>query len=483
MMLDGYSGMMPGPSTGDSPASYDSTMQLGESLLGGSTTIPASQTFDQTVTQLTNSSDEYYAEPDYGAALESSPLGESSGLFGEYLSSDDTYSEVAQQTQADAADEEATASNSTELPAPNSTNTTGDIAEVPTDDPVDPRLQWTAFSFTDEISFGEQNLPAELLLDDLFSLSPVDSQTFLTTTAWNAAPISDDQDTDILTTSQLTNATSEVVLSQQWTSASDWSVTQSITRSFESEETGDHKDASAEGDSDHTDQIVRSGSTTLTISVINGTHSIVTYTVSDSFSYSNSLNWDRGTEGEDTETADGLPTAFDTETTSTEDDAAAVDTGTFSGGFQATATMSITLETILVTLPDGRSARQYIMAYSSSSTFSSSLSASSQFSKQTGTLKEFTDPATDTLLLEASESSEEEEEEEEDLLVEPGGNGSSVNFGGTFNFADAFSKNFSLNLQATVPVDESIDDAVVTGTGAFGVTDGYTLGGGSDLNV
>lgn len=57
-----------------------------------------------------------------------------------------------------------------------------------------------------------------------------------------------------------------------------------------------------------------------------------------------------------------------------------------------------------------------------------------------------------------------------------GGSGSSIDFGGTTNYSDNFSKNFGLNLSAIVADGEFLDDAEVTGRGWLGVSNGYGIG-------
>ncbi len=441
---------------------YESTQQFADQIIDDEY-MSSEDEFYETVEDYSYDYDDYYSEPDYDAALEDSPVSGIDDLFEDELDDGEDYDDLAEETYAEAATEENAANG----------ETNGE-AETDPEQEIDPRLQWQAFGFQEEIAFPEATLPVEDYLDDLFAFTPTGTDSFSNTVVLEATPLIDFTDSvgeDPFTAEKETNATTTVTLSQDWTSADEWVVTQSITRYFDSTEEGEHE-------SGKEDLIERTGFTTLTISVINGTQTIVTYTISDSFSYSNELVWDESKEPEEGETTPNSPSG--SPLNEEEEEIKSNSSGNFSGGFESSTSMTITVSESLITLPDGRTARQYSVGYGTASSFSSHLLAAETYLASEGNLLEFA-----VYEVEMEEPTGEEPQLPTGLNVEIayGGNGSAVDFSGDFQSNFSFATGFGLELQATVADGDSLDDAIVTGVGSYNLSTNISDAGNSNLGV
>ena len=144
--------------------------------------------------------------------------------------------------------------------------------------PVDPRFAWEPLSFRASEGSLADALTLQPQLDDLHSVLPSGTATFTTVTTVNAAPIVEDTDPELGEGEKTTNSSEEVTLSQTFNSPTDWVVTESVTRKFSTAENSTDADGANQ-------DFGRSGEETFTVTVINGTTTIRSYSITDTFSY------------------------------------------------------------------------------------------------------------------------------------------------------------------------------------------------------
>ena len=477
----------------------------------------------------------FYAEPDYAAAVETSPVASLIAPFQDEMqyaaNQNQNYTQQSQQ-QLSAGEQQAqtvtqqnvppealaaTAGNDTGslFSGANSTNyadmmlqssgSSGDpqpgtTPEDDAEDPLDPRMQWTPLQFPGDVQFAGMVLPAESSLGDLSQVSPENSSSFtnsstseLPTQTWTTDPS--------LGTGQKTlDVSTTITLGQKWVSDEDWSVTQTRHNEFRSQEESDRDDGT-------TDTFDRIGSETLSITVINGTRRIVTWTKSDTFKFGAQQGEDAAKYKESTRrlmttksdsgsniVASALP-GDATESDEAESDEPQNDSG-LESGVRTHAEISISFEEEIITLPDGTLATVYSFGFGTGRSFRSKSEGGYGVKEKEGELKEFPSvleqegegsegevgtggtgqPAGSLMGPSADTTSETTTEDDPTDLppgavatkpVEHGGNGSSLDASGWFQFGAGASTGESIQLSAVVPVGGSIDDAQISGGTSF----------------
>ncbi|MEZ6123793.1 MAG: hypothetical protein R3C49_11530 [Planctomycetaceae bacterium] len=276
-------------------------------------------------------------------------------------------------------------------------------------EPPDPRFQFTAFQFPDELQFAPISLPGQDTSEDLMAVRPSGSDSYstqatsasqLSGTAWSLTTGSADGDDDpaspMLRTSagSVTDVTITTTDEQTWTSEDDWSVSQSVSRRFDRSE-----GFTAEGEDD--EDFGRHGSETYTVTVINGTTTVRSYSISDTFTYSTGAipgeadsddpfaipeSWltDASTSvnntDENTTTSEDDPVPPSSTTAPASSDAAATPSGSPSAAssdddgtgtyFVRSSSMDTTITDKRITLPDGTFATEHTVTVSWSASFS-----------------------------------------------------------------------------------------------------------------
>lgn len=374
-------------------------------------------------------------------------------------------------------------------------NSTGQNTDQNADDPTDPRLAWTPLQFPSEVLFAGMSLPAENALGDLSQVAPENNSSFSNTSTIAQPTQLSPTDPSLGTGEKTLDVSTTFTLEQQWGSDENWSVTQTRHNEFRSVE-------ESLRDDNTTDTFDRTGFETLSITVINGTRRIVTWTRSDTFEVG-------AQNGEDTEkyriaTLPPATTASNTGNNivaslmpndTAETDEPQNDSG-FESGVRSHAEISISFEEQVITLPDGTLATVYSFGFGTGRSFRSQAEGGYGVKEKEGELKEFPsvlDPENEgsegqtgtaatgsqngTLAGPAASpaSGSTHVDDPTELPpgavatkpVEHGGNGSSLDAGGWFRFGAGASTGESIQLSAVVPAGGSLDDAQIFGGTSF----------------
>ncbi len=338
-------------------------------------------------------------------------------------SSTDSEASVPSETQTQTSTD--TNLNSTSSNNPESETEEAPVAQTGStteEKPVDPRFAWEPLSFRASEGSLANALTLEPQLDDLHSVLPSGTATFTTVTTVSAAPIVEPSDPELGEGEKTTNSSEVVTLSQTFNSPTDWGVTESVTRTFSTAENSTDPDGANQ-------DFGRSGEETFTVTVINGTTTIRSYSITDTFSYesgdidgvapgSSPASWavptgweDKATtppeaeeeaesetseeesiedEPEDAEPVvlsefvpgDDMTDDDESETTSSSE--------SFGARYTATVTFTISVTETLITLPDGRSGRTITVGTGSSKSFLSLASGGYSSSSSEGKLANVT---------------------------------------------------------------------------------------------
>lgn len=378
--------------------------------------------------------------------------------------------------------------------------------------PADPRLEWEPFVLPDGIEFEDVSLPAQSSFDDLYQMTPSGTDSFDDVTVYESDPVVTQTPVDLGEGQKTETTKTTVTLSQQYVSADEWSVTQTLRNSYVSDE-----DSTDEDDVDT--GIERESWNELTVTVINGTHTVVSYSAGDSFSYSNSLEWDNSAS---TDTADSLPdsgtsassdggdgalssdpgsgsypgsdsdpgsSSDPTSSGSTEggdEDSLDEDTGEFNASMNSSSYMTIVFQDYLVTMPDGSQNRVISLNFGKGSNFDMNMSGGYEVGDAEGDLVDFgrvgeedgEDPSGDSP---ASGTSDTRSSAATDIIElqgtnattpdlpnapNAGGNGHDLGTSSSFSFDEGFGESVDVSIGAMFPVDGDLDD--VADDGFFG---------------
>jgi len=262
-------------------------------------------------------------------------------------------------------------------------------------------------------------------------------------------------------------------------------VTQTRRNEFTSEEESERADGTK-------DKFERTGIETLSITIINGTRRIVTWSKSDTFGFG-------AQEGQDpaqyqTSAVSGATPNSNNGDGTTNGASGNTDPGDDSGfesGIKTHAEVSISFEDQIITLPDGRQAHVYSLSFGTGRSFRSKVEGGYGIKQREGVLKSFGAESEGGAPSQGSQggttgtsgSGGSGSSTAPNLTnfspglianrqVEPGGNGSSVDASGGFSFGAGASVGSSIIVSAVVPFGESIDDVSVSGgTGFFAAAD------------
>ncbi len=355
---------------------------------------------------------------------------------------------------------------------------------------VDPRTEWTPLEFPSDVVFADVALPAESFLNDLGQVVPNGSGSFSNTTEV-AVPVQVFAiDVSLGVGERTLEIKSIVTVAQSWASSDEWTVTQSRRNEFRSEEESVREDGT-------TDTFTRTGFETLTVTIINGTRRIVTWSKSDTFGFG-------AKQGEDPAKYWGSavpsagPVSYTAVTASatpgsgnSSENEAPEDGFGFESGVTSHAEIGLSFEEQVVTLPDGSAATVYSFGFGTGRSFRSKAEGGYGASEKEAELKPFPSVLdsgdTGGSDGEAVDSQQQvrsfagvnpgaaETGDADDLPpgtvatkpVEPGGNGSSLLASGGFRFGAGASTGESIVLSAVVPAGESIDNAAVSGGTSF----------------
>ena len=328
---------------------------------------------------------------------------------------------------------------------------------------------------------------------DLFSIVPSGTSTFSNVTVTTEAPVVEPTDPKLGTGTKTTNGSEEVTLEQTFTSPTNWVVTQSVTKKHSTVEKSVDKEGANQ-------DFTREGEETFTVTVINGTTTITTYSITDTFSYesgdvdgvvsgSSPASWSIPTEWKNkaetppaaTVSTDPVPGEGETIVADdftpapgmidADESEVSVETESFGARFTSTVSFSVSVIEALVTLPDGRSGRTTSVSIGSSNSLLSLANGEYSSSNSEGTLDDVTIASTkidDKVVL--------------SVPTTPTGNGHSVDSSGSFiSYASAGT---SLNVTATITVADGDDpaDAKPSGSARFSTNSGAGAAADSSLN-
>ncbi len=157
---------------------------------------------------------------------------------------------------------------------------------------------WKPFQLPTGVEFPQTTLPAQSFQQNLFAVQPEGTGTFTNTVTTISSVGSstvdgtdggdpEDDDADII---PLTDLTTTVTSEQTYNSSNDWIVRQSVTNRFDQNsdpDTATTTDGASSPTAD-TDNVSngRTGTKTFSITVINGTTTITSFRMSDSFTFS-----------------------------------------------------------------------------------------------------------------------------------------------------------------------------------------------------
>lgn len=238
------------------------------------------------------SDDPDYSGEDYYDMLDDSPIGDYIDPYAdEIIDGYDDANETEEQYVDDYVDQYADQTPDD----PNQATTSADPVDNTSSDDASGESElpfgWTPFQFPSNVVFSDSQLPAETAVDDLMLLQPTGTDTFQTTTSTVADPLVEAVDSELGQGTSTTDTSSETTLEQEYLSPTEWTVTQTVTNQFSAKE----ELAATEGsgvsgdDAEPSDQdgleTDREGSSTYSIAVINGTKTVVTYSVTDTFTF------------------------------------------------------------------------------------------------------------------------------------------------------------------------------------------------------
>ena len=341
--------------------------------------------------------------------------------------------------------------------------------------PSDPRLAWTPFQLPEDISFAEAPLPAQSALDNLFSLTPTGTDSTLTTTVTESVPKVTATDEALGVGSRTESTKSTVTLIQDYISENEWTITQTVRNEYKSDE-------ASKGDDESDTGIQRNSWTELTVTVVNGQHSIISYSAFDSFSYSVATEWD-DSKPEDEESDGGDTTSESDSSDTDEDELLDKDTGDFEGSFSAATSFSVTFEQYFVTLTDGTVNMVFTLGFGNQATFESSVEGGYEQEDSEGETVEFAEKSDDGLGGDEDENDtfsptyiyvnpDHEQDDDDfgsigdlgeglgalDAPITDGGNGHSLSASADFSLSQSFGMGSSFSLGAMVPQGGTIDD-------------------------
>ena len=336
------------------------------------------------------------------------------------------------------------------------------------DESLDPRLSWTPMVLPDGVSFDKSGFGGSIYMDKPFAIQPNGQTSFVNVNtdkdAWQPVP------TDpLLGTGQMDRElTTTTTTSQKWNSESDWTVTFSITTIL------DDKEQSEDSEGEETD-ISRLLTETLSLTVINGTSAIYSYSISDVFGFGVGSEWgEREADGSIWSISKGNSSLLPQASSNPVDDIPDENAGEVRSSLTMTSSLSSTFAISRITLPDGTLATKYKLGLSTSDTTIFDASGSYGVSHGEGVLKQFgvnafagNDSPTSTGdgLLGISEEEDGGPPQEPHEFDEPeeGGEGMAIQADGHFDLHADAGLGFSRNIEAIVPDGQSIDDVTVTG--------------------
>ena len=363
----------------------------------------------------------------------------------------DEFSQQAdEQSSTDVIDEAATTDNNE---ANNPTDTT-QAATVP----ADPRLQWTAFVLPSGFGFQDDALPLESYLSDLLSYSPSSTNSFSSESESLSNPVITSTPGELGQGEKSEQLSTLISLSQTWISSTEWTVTQSRTRTFTSQE-------SSTSDTGEGKNFGRTFTDVFSITITNGTSALVTHTVTDTFTFGVSVEWTTpaaDTTGETT-TGDVVPVAvlgfISGDNLPEETPVGNFDEGFFDFSSNQSASASSSLAISRITTADGAPATRYVFGTTLGASSSAAANGRSALGQQQGEMIERVvqsplENGAGGTLPSASESAN------ATTTASAGGNGASISLFSTVNGSFSGQANFTENRQLDVPDDNSLPTSV-----------------------
>jgi hypothetical protein len=250
-----------------------------------------------------NVSSNYFGTDVFAAASTDDPLTQQYGsaAFGNYLSNGESANgnsfQQAMTDQQNAAAAGGTATGGTSASGGNSSGngSSGDGSSDAADEAIEPMLPaWKPFVMPAGVEFPQVAQPFESQQDNLFAVQPVGIDSFVNTatiTSEVGGVYSSSSENNDAGSLPLTGLTTIVTSEQTYNSPTDWIVHQSVNRNLEQDPNNATAGSTASGDDSASPSGTDSGrqgrnsERTFSITVINGTTTITSLHLSDSFTF------------------------------------------------------------------------------------------------------------------------------------------------------------------------------------------------------
>ena len=347
--------------------------------------------------------------------------------------------------------------------------TDGDSADT---EPSDPRMAWTPHVLPETVEFDNAEISLQNQLDSLLTVEPSETESFETTTVTERPTVTTATDEQLGEGEKVEDLKTSVTESLEYNAADDWVLTQTVRTDYSSTE------ESQDADDVDTD-ITRESWTEFSITVINGTRSVVTFTSFDSFSYGQSSEYDNSQQDDADETGDAAnDQADDSEDDSEDDEGLDTDEGNFESSLKATSTITITFQNAIIENPDGTSSLLVTLSRSTNDTYNMALEAGFGVEDSEGTqvlLDEDEDDSDSDQPADnqTADSGDVGDSDDSPELPDPehGGNGSDIGAGSSVSLSSDLAEASGISVGAIIPMDGSMDDvpeAEVFGRLSFG---------------
>ncbi|WP_146405580.1 hypothetical protein [Allorhodopirellula heiligendammensis] len=233
---------------------------------------------------------ESFEDPDYWDAAQNSPVASDIEDYeDEFNNAEDSASEYfenewdeAEEEEEQAADDEDESEDGDEEDPDEAIDDSEEDSD-PTPDPespaeTDPRFDWEAFDFIDGPLEFELQLPTLDFGDDHQTVSPENNETVDVVTDEASDPQESTTDPDLGTGTKTVSSDRQSTSSQQFTGPDQWSIHESVQRTYSSNEQSTNADG-------QTVTFQRTGTESLSISIVDGKQTTTIYTIADTFTF------------------------------------------------------------------------------------------------------------------------------------------------------------------------------------------------------